>query len=173
MTTMTKGFTDISLSDLVGELPLRQESIRLYGKDIPTPRLTSWHGDGGYTFSGKTLEPNGWTPLLSQLLDLLEQETGVRFNSVLCNLYRDGSDSVSWHADDEPEVTGPIASVSIGDNRTFKIRNNETREVTSYQLGGGSLLVMPLGLQQTHQHCVPKTKKPVGPRLNLTFRVLR
>ena len=94
-------------------------------------------------------------------------------NSVLLNLYRDGQDSMSWHSDDEPEL-GPapvIASLSLGATRHFRLRRRgQTRTTLSLDLEGGSLLLMEAPLQQHWQHCIPKTRRQTGPRINLTWR---
>lgn len=163
------------LSELLATLPLRQELIRLYGREVAIPRLTCWHGEASYTYSKKTFAPEPWTAALAALRDRLSAAEGVSFNSVLVNYYRDGRDSVSWHADDEPEL-GPskadvrIASVSLGASRRFLLRHNTSRQVTEFNLGGGSLLVMRGTVQQEYQHAVPKTSHDVGARMNLTFR---
>lgn len=163
------------MARLLETLPLEQANIKLFGRDVAMPRLTSWHGDEGraYSFSGKAFTPHAWTAELATLRDRLP---GL-FNSVLANYYRNGRDSVSAHSDDEPEL-GPtkdnvlIASVSLGATRRFVLKNKTTGEVRTFELGAGSLLIMG-GTTQTHwTHAVPKTSKPVGPRLNLTFRVI-
>jgi len=152
----------------------RQDHARMFGKPIRLPRLTAWHGDpgAGYLYSGIANEPLPWTPELARLRELVESAAGARFNSVLLNLYRDGNDSVGWHADDEPELgQNPlIASLSLGHTRTFRFRHNETRRTISVVLDSGSLLVMRGSIQHEWQHCLPKTKRAVGPRINLTFR---
>jgi alkylated DNA repair dioxygenase AlkB len=104
----------------------------------------------------------------------VEQATAHRFNSVLLNLYRNGRDSMGWHADDEPEL-GPapaIASVSLGALRRFRLRPRAglVHAPLSLDLPHGSLLLMRGPTQQHWQHALPKTARPVGPRLNLTFR---
>jgi len=165
---------------LRAELPLRQEMLRIMGRDIPTPRLTSWHGDEGttYTYSGKTFSPSPWTPTLEGLRDRLRDTAGAPFNSVLANLYREGSDSMGAHADDEPEL-GPskenivIASVSLGARRRFVLRAKHGPARFEYLLGEGDLLLMGGTTQSHFKHAVPKTKRVVGPRLNLTFRMIR
>ncbi len=167
------------MARLVDELPLRQESLVLFGRPVATPRLTSWHGDPGarYRYSGRTFEPSPWTPTLASLRDRLEARTGVAFNSALANLYRDGADSMGAHADDEPEL-GPrpddkrIASISLGAPRRFVLRARDGSARREWSLGEGSLLVMGGRLQEGFVHHVPKTRRPVGPRLNLTFRVV-
>lgn len=158
---------------LLDSLPLRAEKIRIYGATHPLPRLTSWHGDASYRYSGKTFKPEPWTDELVLIRDRLEELTGTRFNSVLANYYRDGSDTVSWHADDEPELGPEIASVSLGARRRFMLKHRETGTKVEFLLGEGNVLVMGGALQKHWVHSVPRTKKKVGARLNLTFRVVK
>jgi len=173
------------MARLVSELPLRQETLTVYGKSWPTPRLTSLHGDPNlrYTWSGRTFEPEPWTRSLSQIRDLITETTTHRYNSVLANYYRDGKDAMGAHADDEPEL-GPdapddvlIASVSMGDARRFVLKPNSPDEGRDaglkVSLGHGDLLVMGGSTQRDFKHHVPRTTKYIGPRLNLTFRMMR
>ena len=96
---------------------------------------------------------------------------------MLANGYRDGNDSMGWHSDDEPEL-GPnpcIASLSLGAERAFLLRPRKPdaagkRPSARLVLAHGSLLVMRGASQARYQHCLPKTRRPVGPRINLTFR---
>ncbi len=167
---------------LAEELPLRQETVRVAGRTWPTPRLVSWHGDPGcsYGYSGRVFEPAPWTPGLSAVHERVAALTGARFNSVLANLYRDGADAMGAHADDEPEL-GPsapedvlIASVSLGATRRFVLAHKRDRSRKhEVALHGGSLLVMGGATQRWWRHRVPRTRRPVGPRLNLTFRIVR
>lgn len=158
-------------------LPLEQYSVYIMGSPIKQPRLTSWHGDAGYTYSGLTVEPKPWTPELAYLRDRLKEELGIDFNSVLANYYQDGNSSIGWHADREEEL-GPtetekvIASVSLGGMREFGIRNRKLNKSYTFGLEDGSLLIMAGETQKHCQHCIFKTKDKVKPRLNLTFRVL-
>jgi alkylated DNA repair dioxygenase AlkB len=109
------------------------------------------------------------------LRDIVQDVTGLPFNSVLANLYRDGSDSMGWHADNEQEV-GPrvsdrhIASLSFGATRRFLVRSNEQKVKHEFRLASGDLLVMRGTAQCEFKHSLPKTAKAVGPRVNLTFR---
>jgi alkylated DNA repair dioxygenase AlkB len=149
-----------------------QHVLTLYGRTMPTPRLTAWMGDGAYRYSGIVNEPVTWPPQVLELRDRLRHELDVDFNSCLANLYRDGSDSMGYHSDDEPEL-GPrptIASVSLGGRRRFVLRHRMTGERWSWDLGHGDLLVMRDESQSDYGHAVPKTARPVGPRMNLTFR---
>jgi len=150
-----------------------QHDITLFGRTVPTPRLTAWIADAAYAYSGVVNQPRPWPRPLAALRDQLVAETGVGFNSCLANLYRDGSDSMGYHSDDEPEL-GPrpiIASVSLGARRSFAVRHRVTRQRWTWALGEGDLLVMSAESQSDYAHAVPKTAKPTGPRMNLTFRL--
>ena len=161
-------------------LPLGTQTIRLAGREVQSPRLVSWHGDADahYRYSGRTFAPNPWTPELLALKAELDAAVGVAFNSVLANYYRDGRDSMGEHADDEPEL-GPspdnvlIASVSLGARRRFLLRDRRRRLTHEFVLGAGNLLVMGGTTQRHFTHRVPRTAESVGPRMNLTFRVVR
>ncbi len=171
---------DAAMQALLAELPLGQETIRMIGRDVLVPRLVAFCGDPGlrYRYSGRDHEAAPWSPVLHALLDRLRATTGTRYDSVLCNLYRDGNDAMGRHADSEPEL-GPsrddirIASLSLGARRTFRLRPRAAGDAIDYQLGEGDLLVMGGTTQKHWVHEVPRTKSPVGPRLNLTFRCLR
>lgn len=168
--------SDALLEALNSKLNWTQESLRMYGKSIPFPRLMAWYGDPGtaYRFSGKTYHPQEPIPELKDLMDLLQSDFGKPFNAVLANSYRNGSDSMSWHSDDEPEL-GPrpfIASISLGASRTFRMRHKREKTSQGWVLNHGSLLIMKDHSQQDWDHCIPKTKKPVDLRINLTFRFI-
>jgi alkylated DNA repair dioxygenase AlkB len=168
---------DHYLKALLDEVSWTQEEISLYGKRHPVPRLTAWYGDLGasYTYSGIRNEPLGWTDTLLELLVRVGDMAGAEFNSVLLNRYRSGADSLSWHSDDEPELGNApvIASLSLGASRLFAMRSKiEPRESSAIHLEHGSLLLMRGSTQQKFQHSVPKEKKVVGERVNLTFRVI-
>lgn len=121
------------------------------------------------------MEPEAWTPPHLEIKAAIERETGAVFNSVLLNLYRNGQDGVAWHSDDEPEL-GPepvIASVSFGATRRFQLRHKTRKDLKhEFALTHGSLLVMRGPTQQHWDHQVPKTARPVEPRINLTFRAI-
>lgn len=156
------------------ETPWQQQSVKIFGKWIPEPRLTCFYGDAGknYEYSGLRLEPLAWTPALLQLKNLAESYSGTLFNVALLNYYRDGKDSMGWHRDNEPELgTEPIiASFSLGAARKFSLRNFADKSVIqSIILEPGSLLVMGGKIQSCWEHCVPKTSK-AEERINITFR---
>lgn len=165
------------LPALLAETEWRQEQIQLFGRSIPQPRLTAWYGDRGasYRYSGLALEPLPWTPLLAGIRARTEAAAGRPFNSVLLNLYRTGSDSVSWHADDEPELgTDPvIASLSLGAVRRFQLKRRDGTARHALDLPDRSLLLMGPGVQREWLHAVPKQPKVEQPRVNLTFRAIQ
>ncbi|WP_307185062.1 alpha-ketoglutarate-dependent dioxygenase AlkB family protein [Massilia yuzhufengensis] len=163
---------DVVLSRLLSETSWRAETVVVYGKRHLQPRLSAWHGDKAYRYSGLSLAPLPFTPLLDTIRLAAEKATGRRYNSVLMNYYRDGSDSMGMHSDNEPEL-GPepaIASVSFGAMRTFILRHKDSKETLKLPLTDGSLLFMGGALQAYWMHGINKTSKPVGARLNLTFR---
>jgi alkylated DNA repair dioxygenase AlkB len=166
---------DRLLRELRDTTAWRQEFMRIYGKEIAFPRLTAWYGDEGtsYFYSGIKNVPLPWTTALLEVKRAVEPPAGVVFNSVLVNRYRTGKDSVSWHADDEPEFGEQpvIASVSLGGTRTFQLQHKKRKGLkASVDLTHGSLLIMRGGTQANWLHQIPKTAKPVEERLNLTFR---
>jgi alkylated DNA repair dioxygenase AlkB len=171
--------SDRFFQTLIDQTKWRQEKIRIYGKDLDLPRLTAWYGDPGksYSYSGISMQPEPWTDNLISIKRKVDSTAGVRFNSVLLSLYRTGQDSLSWHQDDEPELGDDpvIASVSFGDTRSFQFRHKAKKDLNpvSIPLTHGSLLMMKGSTQRFWVHQVPKTSKPVGPRINLTFRVIR
>ncbi|HZH44638.1 MAG TPA: alpha-ketoglutarate-dependent dioxygenase AlkB [Lysobacter sp.] len=159
-------------------VPWEQHRIRLFGREHAAPRLSCWIGDADavYRYSGSRFLPRPWLPELAALRARLQAELAVPFNSVLANLYRDGKDAMGWHSDDEPEL-GPapvIASVSLGAPRRFLLRHRRdpTRR-RALLLEPGSLLVMAGASQRDWKHALPRTARPVGARINLTFRNVR
>jgi alkylated DNA repair dioxygenase AlkB len=154
------------------------DAIRMYGKDVFLPRYSAWHGDSDkpYTYSGLTLNPKPWNPVLLEIKQKIEFPSSAEFNSVLLNWYRDGSDYIGWHADAERELgKNPIiGSVNFGATRTFQIRriDDETEKV-SFPLSHGTVLIMMGELQHFWHHSVPKEKKVTRSRINLTFRKIK
>jgi len=170
----TPAEADELFADLRDGISWRQEEVVIFGRARLVPRLVAWHGDPGarYTYSGVAHEPLPWTPVLQAVRSRVESLSGHRYNSVLLNLYRDGRDGMGWHADDEPELGRDpvIASVSLGATRRFRLRHRRRRDTVPLDLGHGSLLLMQGPTQHHWVHAVPKTSRPVGERINLTFR---
>jgi len=156
----------------------KQDSLKLYGKSIPLPRLTAWYGDPGaaYTYSGIKSDPNPWNDGLIHIKNRIESVVGDSYNCVLLNWYRDGQDSLNWHADDERELGDDpvIASANFGATRDFLLRrNSDHSQKLTIPLKHGTLLVMRGELQRHWKHAVPKRATVGGSRFNLTFRNIR
>jgi alkylated DNA repair dioxygenase AlkB len=135
------------------------------------PRLIASYGDPGiyYRYSNVTNNALPWIDVLLEIKGKIESVMG-HYNYCLLNRYRNGADSMGWHADNEPEMGSIIGSLSLGATRSFRIRHNETRETMSFPVGHGTLIIMAGTMQEHYQHEIPKTKKLVGERVNLTFR---
>jgi alkylated DNA repair dioxygenase AlkB len=155
----------------------QQDTIQIFGKCVPLPRLTAWYGDEGksYTYSGIEQHPQPWTSALSSIKARIEKAANVKFNSVLLNLYRNGRDSVAWHSDDEPELgkNPTIGSVSFGGTRRFSLKHKQLQDrKVEIDLTHGSFLLMQGETQHYWRHQVSKTTRSVEPRINLTFRII-
>lgn len=165
---------DQLFQSLFAGLAWQEEEIVIVGKRIKVPRLMCWHGseDAIYQYSGVVHVPLPWTDVLLGIKQRIERQSGQAFNSVLANLYRDGTDSMGWHADKEKELgkNPEIASLSLGDERLFKLRHNKTGELLDINLQHGDLLMMGGSLQHHWRHCIPKIRRQKSERINLTFR---
>ena len=166
------------LDTLLAEVKWRQESIRIYGKLMPQPRLVSWYGDLGkvYRYSGIRLSPLPWTPVLEDLRHRVQDCTEKSFNSVFLNLYRDHNDSMGFHSDDERELGAQpvIASLTFGATRVFTLKHKSRPDQPSVKLAleAGSVLLMQGQTQRFWKHGITKQSQPCGPRINLTFRTI-
>ena len=176
---LPKPTADRLLHDLKEKIEWTQNTIRFYGKESLVPRLEAWYGDPGksYAYSGIHMNPKPWTEELREIKETIEKEACVTFNSVLINYYRDGKDRVAWHSDDEKELgqNPVIGSVSLGAERKFKLRHKkfkENRNKAEIMLQHGSFLLMKGPTQHHWMHEIPRTAKPIGPRINLTFRII-
>lgn len=162
---------------LLENLPWHSEEIVVVGKRVQVPRLICWYGDPGavYQYSSVQHEPLAWTPELLLIKEKIQACTGHIFNSVLANLYRNGQDSMGWHADKEKELgmNPVIASLSLGEQRLFKLQHNKTKQILDIQLQQGNLVLMAGPLQHHWRHSLPKTKQFKKPRINLTFRKIQ
>ncbi|MDN3986973.1 alpha-ketoglutarate-dependent dioxygenase AlkB family protein [Zwartia vadi] len=159
---------------LTHSLDWQVDQIYMFGKLITTKRKVAWVADEGcsYTYSGVKKTPQAWTPELIDIKNQLEEISKWKFNSCLLNLYHDGSEGMGWHSDDEPELerAAPIASLSLGGERKFSFKHKADRESVSLPLENGSVLIMHAPTQEHWHHSLLKTKRPVAPRINLTFR---
>lgn len=167
---------DALFAALHGSIAWEVHRIRLFGREVASPRLSCWIGDpdATYIYSRTRFEPHPWTAELATLRERVQEACRARFNSVLANLYRDGGDAMGWHSDDEPELGSHpmIASLSLGAERRFCLRGRDpaNREVRGLTLPHGSLLCMAGDTQRLYQHALPRTSAGAGPRINLTFR---
>lgn len=160
------------LDKFIKEISWQQQKVMMYEKEIWTPRLCAWFGDDLIRAEDKRI-PQLWTQELLQLKSKVEAYTGISFNGVLLNYYRDGKDSVAWHHDKDtiPGMKTEIASLSLGQERHFDFRNKENHKLHySIKLENGSLLLMKGDLQKYWEHRIAKSTIPMKGRINLTFR---
>ena len=163
---------------LIEEIPWQNDTITVFGKTHPQPRLTALFGNDGktYSYSNIVMHPHKWNPLLMYIKNEIEEICEENFTTVLLNLYRDGKDSNGWHADNEKELgrNPVIASVSFGAKRSFHLQHNSIKEAKlKITLEHGSLLVMKGTTQHFWKHQIPKTARPIKERVNLTFRIIK
>ena len=170
--------SDLIYTELLQDIAWQQDNITIFGKTHPQPRLTALYGNEGkpYSYSNIKMQPHPWNSLLQKIKYYIEETTGWQFTTVLLNQYRDGKDSNGWHADNEKELgTNPIiASLSFGSERVFQLKHNTIADAKkSIVLEHGSLLLMKGSTQHFWKHQIPKTAKPIGTRINLTFRSIK
>ncbi|MBS1254692.1 MAG: hypothetical protein MAG581_00488 [Deltaproteobacteria bacterium] len=155
-----------------------KHKMQLYGEVHDVPRLTAWYGEPNktYMYSGIKVCTNPWNANLLKIRERIEKISKIKFNSVLLNLYRSGSDSVSWHSDDEPElgINPVIGSLSLGETRVFQMKHRYNKNLRQkIMLQHGSYLLMKGKTQHQWLHQIPKSKSIKGERINLTFRVIK
>ncbi|SDL79600.1 Alkylated DNA repair dioxygenase AlkB [Salinimicrobium catena] len=171
---LTPKEADYYFERLFKTIDWQQDEVIIFGKRIVTKRKTGWYGEKEfeYTYSKITRKAKIWTPELVALMKLVEKRTGLEFNSCLLNLYHSGEEGMSWHSDAEAELgkDPAIASLSLGAERKFVLKNKASGEKISLELENGSLLLMKGQTQKFWLHSLPKTKKVKEPRINLTFR---
>jgi alkylated DNA repair dioxygenase AlkB len=166
------------LATLGEEIHWRQDRIRLFGREHAIPRLQQFQGEPGlrYRYSGLELDAEPWHPLIEQLRQKIARVEPSPFNCVLLNYYRDGSDSMGWHSDDEPELGRDpvIASLSLGQARRFVLRHRQDPQQPRIELtlDDGSLLLMRGRTQHGWQHALPRTRRACSARINLTLRYI-
>ena len=166
---------DSIFKQLLNEIPWQQDDIKVYGKVYAQPRLTALFGNDGkpYSYSNIKMQPHPWNLILQKMKFQIENVIAENFTTVLLNLYRNGKDSNGWHADNEKElgINPVIASLSFGEERYFHLQHNTDKELKlKILLEHGSLLIMKGTTQHFWKHQIPKTAKPIGNRINLTFR---
>jgi alkylated DNA repair dioxygenase AlkB len=169
---LTQEQSDWAYRYLTEKINWTQDRYNFSGREVKAPRLTALYGDCDYSYSGQKKIARPWTEPLLRLKAIAEEHADVSFNALLLNWYRNGQDSVSWHADDEPELgqNPVIGSFSFGATREFKLKQIETGKVIKIPLHHGDYLVMAGQTQHYWLHTIAKTKKVDEGRVNLTFR---
>jgi len=160
--------------ELFNKISWEQDRVMMFGKEIITKRKVAFYSDPliSYTYSGKLKIGLPWSQELLVIKELLESLTKSKYNACLLNLYHNGDESMGWHSDDEKEIIteSSIASLSLGAERKFSFKHKATKERISVLLENGSLLEMKGSIQKNWWHALPKSKKIIAPRINLTFR---
>ncbi|WP_248723857.1 alpha-ketoglutarate-dependent dioxygenase AlkB [Seonamhaeicola sp. ML3] len=175
----TKDVADKLFQTLKSDIIWQQDQIKFFGKIYDVPRLTALYGDGNktYKYSGITMRPHQWTKELTFIKERIEEVSGISFNTCLLNYYRGGMDSNDWHQDNEKELgeNPVIASVSFGETRPFQLKHVSRKDLkrTDILLEHGSYLLMKGTTQHFWKHKIPKTKRPIDSRINLTFRIIK
>jgi len=176
VTYFSNFFEEDFFNELVNEIDWQEDQITIFGKTHKVPRLQAWYADNdlNYSYSGIELKHHEWTKVLLRIKKQVESHTKLHFNGCLVNLYRTGSDYVSWHSDDEGELGDKpnIASVSFGESRILSFRHKLTKKVIKCVVENNSLMIMKEPLQKYWEHQLNKTAKDVEARINLTFRYL-
>lgn len=159
---------------LLNNILWENDKTIVFGKAIVTKRKVAWYGDSdySYTYSNSTKQALAWTKELLGLKQMIENVTGSNFNSCLLNLYHNGDEGIAWHSDDEESLgrNNNIASLSLGAERKFLFKHKLTKQIVSILLEHGSLLIMTGSTQTNWLHSLPKSKRILQPRINLTFR---
>ena len=171
---------DNYFSKLSQNIEWQNDKILIFGKHIVTKRKVAWYGDKQfkYTYSKIPKLALSWTKELLEIKSAIENKTGEKFNSCLLNLYHNGDEGMAWHSDDENELgrNPVIGSVSLGAERNFKLRHKNHKlngQKEQIILKHGSFLLMKGTTQHFWMHEIPRTAKPIGPRINLTFRIIK
>ena len=169
--------SNILFNTLRKEIQWQQDDIKLFGKTYKQPRLTALYAENEkpYSYSNITMYPESFFKELEQVKSDIEEKIAHKFTTCLANLYRTGNDSNGWHSDNEKELghNPIIASLSLGATRSFQLKHKtDSSQRFNIELPSGSLLIMKGTTQEFWKHQIPKTKKHVGERINLTFRTI-
>ena len=162
---------------LDGPIKFKELDVVIYGKSYKQPRMVAFVAGSplSYSYSGLALFAQPWPDSVARLCQRVNDVCNTNFNSCLLNLYRNGSDNIGWHSDNERElgVGNAVAGVSLGGVRMMHFRSTQGRGTFRVQLLPGSLILMSGMTQGYYQHSIPKTKRAVGVRLSLTFRTIK
>jgi alkylated DNA repair dioxygenase AlkB len=170
--------SDLFFQSLTENIAWKHEPVKIMGQEIMQPRLTAWYGDEGksYSYTGITMKPLPWTIDLIKIKEAVQKISGEVFNSALLNLYRDGSDSVGWHRDNEKSlgINPVIGSVSFVVPRVFSLKHYKDKKLKEkILLTNGSFLLMKGETQHKWLHSIQKDPAVVRPRINITFRTIK
>jgi alkylated DNA repair dioxygenase AlkB len=174
----TKTECEKLFKNLSEKINWQQYTIKMFGKILNQPRLTAFYGEENkpYAYSGIKLTPKPWTEDLLFIKSRITKIAQINFSSVLLNYYRNGTDSMGWHSDDEKELgqNPVIGSISFGETRLFQLRHLKRKDLkkVNIKLSNGSFLLMKGTTQHYWEHQIPKTSKKITPRINLTFRTI-
>jgi alkylated DNA repair dioxygenase AlkB len=167
---------DQYFNSLMQNILWENDEVIIFGKHIITKRKVAWYGDSdcSYTYSNTTKQALAWTKELSHLKQIVEELAETKFNSCLLNLYHNGDEGMGWHSDDEKSLgkNNTIASLSFGAERNFSFKHKHTKQIISFVLEHGSLLIMKDATQTNWLHSLPKSKSVTRARINLTFRTI-
>lgn len=170
---ISKAEADSYYTHLLEATPWREYQMPIYDKIVTAPRMVAWYGPSEESDENALF----WTPELLVLKEKVEQKTGLQFNAVLLNLYRNGNDSVAWHSDREHQIgrNPNIASLTFGQTRPFRFRHKTNKEIGQLEilLHHGTLLLMSGSTNTFWEHHIPKSAKDMLPRINLTFRQIK
>jgi alpha-ketoglutarate-dependent dioxygenase alkB family protein 2 len=179
---LPKEIVKTAFSDILKEaefLSDEESAIVMMGKKINIPRKQCGYGDEGtsYKFTGVKVEGKTWTdvPILNTIKEYLHEKLNIPVNFVLVNFYRNGDDYIGYHSDDEKDLDGkqPIVSLSFGAERSFLLKHKITGKTHEQVLQDNSCILMIPPCQKLYKHSLPKRKKVIEPRINLTFRVIK
>lgn len=158
---------DLLFDALHAEVPWKAERREMYERVVDVPRLLKFYeGD-------EALPHDVLTQARNTLSDTYAGELGEPFVSAGMCLYRDGRDSVAWHGDRigrSKDQDTMVAILSVGSARSLMLRPRGGGSSIGFSLGHGDLVVMGGSCQRTWDHAIPKTSKPVGPRISIQFR---
>ena len=176
------GFLDNAIADdllahCLNELPWREELVKMFGQTFVAPRISCALADDGctYRYRGSQSESIRFTSKLDVLRRKLREEIDAPFNYALATQYRNGSDYVGWHTDDERDLVPgqTIANVSLGEAREFRIKSRDGSFDERITTVHGSLLCMRGDILRTTKHSLIRTRRVIGPRVVLSFREVR
>lgn len=173
----TKSEADEYFKNLHRQIKWQQDKIKVFGKVYNQPRLTAFFAtnEAPYSYSNITMYPKPFKGDILKIKTTIETDLNICFTSCLANLYRDGKDSNGWHADNEKSLgKNPIiASVTFGEERPFHFKHKKDKSLKEkIILKHGSVLLMQGFTQDNWLHQIPKTTRAIGPRINLTFRII-